>query len=1443
MTSVFLTIPESSWVASNDLAFAIRDNYPVTLGHTLVITKREVPTWFDASPAEQRAVLALLDEVKAALDAELQPDGYNVGFNAGAAAGQTVDHLHVHVIPRFDGDMDDPRGGVRHVLPARGNYKRVAADWSSPPGPNTLDQRVEPLTTGGSGPRLGDYLGTLFARADHATVVSAFVKESGLHALGSTFEQFLRQGGQLRLVTGDYLHLTQADALQRLLDLQSRTAAFASSDPDEDALDSDAGALTGSFEVVVVEAERLKRAFHPKAWLFAWGADPRDGVAYVGSSNLSRSALQQGIEWNLRVERRLDPIAWDRIDSAMNQLVASSRSLDAKWLADYRVRAERHQHPLPLGEVEPDDDNAPDPRDVQIEALAALRESRESGEQRALVVLATGLGKTYLAAFDVAAFAETLGRRPRVLLLAHRRELLTQASGTFRRVLPDARFSWCVGSSSDLSGDVVFASVQKLSRPEQLASLAPDWFDYVIVDEVHHAAAASYRRILDALQPAFLLGLTATPDRADEADVAGIFDDHIPYRADLAEGVSQGLLVPFAYEGLRDTVNYAPIPWRSGRFDPAALSAAVQTQNRMNTLWEAWNRLPGSRTLIFAASISHATFVSDWLREHGVRVETIHSGRGSFDRADGLRLLESGELDALCTVDLFNEGIDCKPIDRVVMLRPTESPVVFLQQLGRGLRTAEGKSLLQVIDFVGNHKVFLNRLRTLLSLGGDRGTLRTWLEGKTEPTLPEGCSIEVSLEAKDLLHKLLPASSKNELVRVYRELRASREQRPTAGELQRMGLNPASVRTAHNSWFGFVMDEGDLSEAEAEAFLVAEAWLAHLGRTAMSKCFKMVVLEVLIAAGALDKGLPLVELAQRSHAYLRRSPELLVDLDGVKALDDPRDPSPAVWLRYWTTNPIAAWTRPDSKGRAWFAVAGDRFVPKLPIPDADATAAALVAMTTELVDWQLARYRKRQRNKTVVESAGGVSSFRIKVLTNGREPILHFGSRSDRDLLPRGETDVRLPDGAVWQFRFVKIACNVARPPGVQRNQLGDLLRRWFGPDAGKAGTDFHVEFRRSPDGWWAEPAGTNVVALPARGRVISYPTLRAAAGALLTDGDLQGDGVEPDEVRLPVGAGDPDIFAVRAEGDSMAGGKSPIRHGDWVLLRWARGKGLGAVRGRVALVAVGDATGDRQFLLKRVVERESGLGLRSENRDYPELATSEETQVVALLERVVRPEDLAPSPGVVIAAGDLARSFGLNEAPTAPWSRVEGHLFFLIEGQGVLVAPDRLTLEAAGHRPGETAFVLTQRDGGGLRYGGVARWVAAEGLWALPPVDFASWRRFGQGRSASRRLPSGPEERAKVLAENLASRQGEWVEARGQRCRLVGPSARGGIRIDGGPEGFAERTVSPLDLAWVLVARERMAGGVIDEAAVNRFRYLDGTPKGSTRWIDTGWALALTEE
>ena len=280
MTSPFLSIPSERWLCANGVAFAFPDSYPVSPGHSLIVTRRVVPTWFDATREEQLGILDLIDQVKALLDGlEPRPDGYNVGFNAGAEAGQTVMHLHVHVIPRYQGDMPDPRGGVRHVIPWKGNYK-------------VLDSPR--LVTGGLEDPFLETIAPLWQRSTRVSIISAFVRQSGLGLLRPFLEGSTKAGGaRFRILTGDYLGITQPEALEQL---RGWEALF-----------------EGRVEVRVIETVNLpgaSRSFHPKSWIFE---SPEGDVAFVGSSNVSRSALESGIEWNLRLDRRLDPAGWDRV--------------------------------------------------------------------------------------------------------------------------------------------------------------------------------------------------------------------------------------------------------------------------------------------------------------------------------------------------------------------------------------------------------------------------------------------------------------------------------------------------------------------------------------------------------------------------------------------------------------------------------------------------------------------------------------------------------------------------------------------------------------------------------------------------------------------------------------------------------------------------------------------------------------------------------------------------------------------------------------------------------------------------------------------------------------------------------------------------------------------------------------------------------------------------
>jgi superfamily II DNA or RNA helicase/diadenosine tetraphosphate (Ap4A) HIT family hydrolase len=1392
---VFCT-PSAERVFHRDaLVLGLWDAFPVSDGHALLVTARHVASWFEATDAEQQALTAAIPLARDAIIQRHGPaHGFNLGVNVGAAAGQTVAHVHLHVIPRRQGDVPDPRGGVRHVIPGRANYRR------SPP-----------LTTGGQSDPLSRHVLPLFDRAADIAIVAAFVQESGVVRLTPALRSALAHGARVRIITGDYLDITQASALEQLLDWERAGAEV-----------DDAEQRRGTLQTRVVKMAELPdrtSTFHPKSWRFE---APGFGVAFVGSSNMSRSALDTGIEWNLRVERERDAGAYAQVVSAFDALWLRARPLDEQWLAEYAQRA-RTAPPSLRGELETEPlEPAPAPHALQVEALERLRSARDEGHRRALVVFATGLGKTWLAAFDSKQLAEELGRPPRVLFVAHRRELLIQASLTYRRLLREAgqtaRVSWFVEQHSDLSGQLVFGSVAKLARPENVERLRSERFDYVVIDEVHHAAADSYRRILAAVESRFLLGLTATPDRADAADVLGLFDDFVAHRAGVAEGIALKRLVPFHYFGVKDDIDYAQLPWRNRRFDPAALARAAETEARMQSLWRAWQQHEGKRSLIFCCSVEHARFVRGWLQAKGVRVRAVFAAEGSDDREQALRDLEAGAVDAVCAVDVFNEGVDVPAIDRVVMLRPTESSVVFLQQLGRGLRASDQKSAVTVIDFVGNHRVFLERVRALLSLGDEEraASVRKLLESEAPLELPGGCSVELELEAKELLSRLFNVGGANEVERAYRELRAERGTRPTAGELYRMRYTPATLRERHGSWLGFVKSEGDLSEAQVGAYERAEALLRELEVTPMTKCFKMVTLEVLVEQERLFRGMPLGELARRCHERLERSPELQADVEGERSFGAPAS---AAWQGYWRRNPVDAWLGGEPP---WFLLEGDRFRLGLELPAQD--EASLAELVRELVDLRLAQYRARQR------AAPSAEGFIAKVVWNQRDPIIRLPGG-----VARGETDARLPDGAVWQFRFMAQFCNVARPAGTQRNQLPDLLRRWFGPNAGHPGTDFNVRFRATPDGLWVEPLGGEVIALGARRGVIAYPDLRAAAGAVSRDRPTV---AEPDRVALPVPADDPELFAVRVSGTSMDGGKEPLRDGDWAVMRVARHAPAGAVEGRVVLVQVEED----HFQIKRLKREGERWTLTSDAPGGPTFVASDDTVAIARLERVIRPEDLAPPTGTVLTVEELGEKFGV-EGVVASSGRYGGHLFLFVDKKKLLVESDRLELAFERVRPSETAFVLAKVKRSGWRYLGVGRRGEGETRWQLPSVDYATWKQWGEGRNVSRRLPQGAVARAQKVVEALVEEgtSERWVTGSdGRRARIVGRAKEGGLRIDGGKGGFAERTVSLLDLAWVLAARDdvQLHGGLLDEERVNRLRYLEGTPKSSTRWIDTSWAI-----
>jgi superfamily II DNA or RNA helicase/diadenosine tetraphosphate (Ap4A) HIT family hydrolase/HKD family nuclease len=1011
--SPFLAIPPSEWIVSNRSGYAVWDRYPVSEGHALVISHRLIPNWWEATGEERADLLALVEEVKERIDAIHAPGGYNVGFNAGAAAGQTVSHLHIHVIPRYDGDVPDPRGGIRHVIPGRGNY--LVPSPTIPPG-------AEPaaalhLYDGLDGSFKLELIRCLLNPAyDRVDLVVSFIMRSGLALIDHRLEDALDRGAAVRILTTDYLHITDGDALARLLDLA----------------DTDA---PGTLETRIFSDPAT--SFHPKGYLFSSSTD-ESAAAFVGSSNLSAAGLDGGVEWNIGVDRAAP------MRAAFERLWTDSRTrpLTGDWLRTYR----RHAPPanvIPLEvEIEPPLQPAV-PRPVQREALEALEASRLAGYRAALVVMATGLGKTWLAAFDTA--------RPqfrRILFVAHREEILRQSRDVFRRVQPDGDFGLYFGGEHRPDARVVFASVQTLAR--RLDSFAPDTFDYVVVDEFHHAAAASYRKVLDHFTPAFLLGLTATPDRMDGADLLALCGDHLAYQCDLVEGIRRQELVPFSYWGVADSVDFTPIPWRNGRFDPDALTRAVETTERAQQALDEWRARAGSRTLAFCVSTRHADYMAEFFTAAGVACAAAHSGPTSAPRHQAVDQLRNGALQVLFSVDLFNEGLDVPEIDTVLMLRPTESPVVFLQQLGRGLRIIEGKSELAVIDFIGNHRSFLLKPRTLLSLGARTvpSTARV-LEamGTGEFGLPPGCSVSYDLTLVDMFRGLVRLSGRDSLKEYCRTYFEEEGRRPSAAQAFRAGYQPSAARAKHGSWFGLLSDLSLLTAEEEQVLAGNGDVLAGFETEPVTKSYKLVTLRALLHDGTLRTGDTVDRVAATARQIVLGDPRLLRDVSNEEfTAADLTTAAPARWTAYWRKWPLAAWAG-DLKGAPgrWFRLDGDHFLPAFTVDPA--VGDTFDAMAAELVEYRLARYLVGK------ETAAG--AWICKDSHTGGKPLLFLDRKRYPDL-PEGEAEF-VANGRIYVGNFVKVALNVATLPGEPGNALHALLRSWFGPSVGHPGTSHQV--------------------------------------------------------------------------------------------------------------------------------------------------------------------------------------------------------------------------------------------------------------------------------------------------------------------------------------------------------------------------------------------------
>lgn len=1007
------------------LVCGIWDRFPVSDGHALLVTHRHVATWFDATAEEQQALLEGIKTARTQILRRFKPDGFNIGINVGAAGGQTVPHLHVHVIPRYVGDVPDPRGGVRHVIPYRANYLRA-----DPAGVEMLlsTPHSRSLVRGGIDPLL-PHLRADLDRAAAADLAVAFIRESGLDLIIEHLRDLLDRGGRLRILTGDYLGVTEPRALRKLMD------------------------LSGRMRLRVFEASAV--SFHPKAYIVY--RPNGSGTAYIGSSNLSASALNEGIEWNYRTVTTADAAGFHDVVAAFESLMVhpSTRNIDAAWVDSYQARRRVAPVAVVAAESKPEAPKPPpQPHTVQMEAMSALEATRAAGNASGLVVMATGLGKTWLSAFD-----SNRSQYERILFVAHREEILTQAMHTFRRVRPEAVMGRYNGEEKASHADVLFASIQTLGRQQHLDAFARDAFDYIIVDEFHHASAPTYRKLIDHFTPAFLLGLTATPERMDGGDLMALCGENLVYRCDLFEGIRRELLCPFQYFGVPDIVDYTNIPWRSNRFDEEALTTAVATKARAQNALEQHRLRAGKRTLAFCCSQRHADFMADYFRAAGLRAVAVHAGAASAPRAASLEALETGHLDVVFAVDMFNEGVDLPHVDTVMMLRPTESGILWLQQFGRGLRRAEGKNELRVIDYIGNHRVFLLKPRTLLGIGpSDREmeqALNLLLERKT--ALPPGCGVTYDLEAIDMLRSMLRLRAwrdANVVEAYYRDFRDRHGQRPTATEALHDGYNPRVARRVDGSWLKFVARMGDMDSGHRQALDEAGPFVDALEITPMTKSFKMLMLLALLNLDALPGRCGIRDLAHEFRRLAERSAVLRKDVGAAIENDD-------TLIKLLRENPVNAWTSGRGTQGHVFFESDDEGVQSL-FKVSPAARSALQEMAREIADWRLAEYLQRPNLDEML--APIVCSV---AQTNGR-PILFLPDPRPIEV-PTGWVPMTI-DGHVLQVNVVKVAINVIRDSNSNENLLPKIMRRWFGPDAGMPGTTFRVELRQIDGTWEMRP-------------------------------------------------------------------------------------------------------------------------------------------------------------------------------------------------------------------------------------------------------------------------------------------------------------------------------------------------------------------------------------
>ncbi|QOC22756.1 DUF3427 domain-containing protein [Wenzhouxiangella sp. AB-CW3] len=646
---------------------------------------------------------------------------------------------------------------------------------SSTPRPD-IPLAVSALLTGSRhSPSLITQIEKELASADQTEWLVAFIKFSGVRALKSALQRFTetpRSDGQprLRVATTSYLGATDLKAIEVLLDLPNTE--------------------------VRVSYDTHRTRLHAKAYLFH--RNTGFGTAYVGSANVSRVALDEGLEWTARISQNELPYLWRQIKAGFEMHWSDPAEFEPLTHDDLD-RLEASLANERQGPVKADRQTYRffdlQPYGFQQEILDTITAERQGGIDRHLVIAATGTGKTMIAAFDYRRHASEAQstNRPSLLFIAHREEILNQALETFRHVLKDSEFGdLLVGGQRPDQSRHLFCSVQSW-HSRDLGQLARDHFDYVVLDEAHHAAAKSYQAIIDHIQPQVLLGLTATPERADGRDIRDDFGGRFTHELRLPDAIEARRLAPFHYFGIHDAegVDLSGLAWQRGGYRTEDLDRVIGVNER-RARWVLTNLLDHVadperfRALGFCVSQSHARFMARYFETCGIPAASLTADSPRQERLRVQRDLVDHKIRVIFTVDLYNEGVDIPEVDTVLFLRPTESLTVYLQQLGRGLRLHEDKPHLTVLDFIApQHRQFrfADRFRALSSRTHER------IDHQVEsgfPWLPAGCLIRLDRQSTDIILKNIRDTLDQRRPEIVRQLQALRLEHGDRPGLERM---------------------------------------------------------------------------------------------------------------------------------------------------------------------------------------------------------------------------------------------------------------------------------------------------------------------------------------------------------------------------------------------------------------------------------------------------------------------------------------------------------------------------------------------------------------------------------------------------------------------------------------------------------------------------------